>query len=131
MAHYPVRCEWPDAILRAMSKVATEVMTLTPGERDYIRRELDIFFSTYPTVAEGFQLKTGRGGSQAGHPKLPPPARSLLDRGLMRLDTGSRPPRSPSRRCCEVRPHQARTRHRSCLKCAKQIRRGPSPARFA
>jgi hypothetical protein len=93
MAHYPVRSEWPGAILRAMSKVATAVMTLTPGERDYIRRELDMFFSTYPTVAEGFQLKTWRGGSQAGQPKLPPPARSLLDRGLMRLDTGSRPPR--------------------------------------
>src|SRR3984893_13453715 len=93
MAHYPVRSEWPDAILRAMSKVATAAMTLTPGERDYIRRELDMFFSTYPTVAEGFQLKTWRGGSQAGQPKLPPPARSLLDRGLMRLDPGSRPPR--------------------------------------
>ncbi len=30
---------------------------LTPGERDYIRRELDMFFSTLPTVAEGFQLR--------------------------------------------------------------------------
>src|ERR1700688_5249240 len=75
-----------------MSKVATAVMTLTPGERDYIRRELDMFFSTYPTVAEGFQLKTWRGGSQAGQPKLPPAAQSLLDRGLMRLHVGSRPP---------------------------------------
>jgi hypothetical protein len=34
-----------------------------PGERDYIRRELDMFFSTLPTVAEGFQLKTWRGGA--------------------------------------------------------------------
>jgi hypothetical protein len=34
----------------------------TAGERDYIRRELDMFFSTLPTVAEGFQLKTWRGG---------------------------------------------------------------------
>jgi hypothetical protein len=63
-----------------------------PAERDYVRRELDMFFSTYPTVAEGFQLKTWRGGPQAGQPKLPPPARSLLERGLMRLDTGLRPP---------------------------------------
>jgi hypothetical protein len=52
-----------------------------------------MFFSTYPTVAEGFQLKTWRGGPQAGQPKLPPSAQSLLDRGLMRLDADSRPPR--------------------------------------
>jgi hypothetical protein len=76
-----------------MSKVATAATIFTPGERDYVRRELDMFFSTYPTVAEGFQLKTWRGGPQAGQPKLPPPARSRLERGLMRLDTGSRPPR--------------------------------------
>ena len=76
-----------------MSKIATAATTFTPAERDYIRRELDIFFSTYPTVAERFQLKTWRGGPQAGQPKPPPPARSLLDRGLLRLDTGSRPPR--------------------------------------
>ena len=34
----------------------------TPAEREYIRRELDQFFSTLPTVAEGFQLRTWRGG---------------------------------------------------------------------
>jgi hypothetical protein len=75
-----------------MRKTATAATTFTPGERDYIRRELDMFFSTYPTVAEGFHLKTWRGGPQAGQPKLPP-AHRLLDRGLMRLDTGSGPPR--------------------------------------
>jgi hypothetical protein len=76
-----------------MSKPPTAATTFTPGERDYIRRELDMFFSTYPTVAEGFQLKTWRGGPQAGQPKLSPAANSLLDRGLMRLDAGSRLPR--------------------------------------
>jgi len=30
----------------------------TPAERDYIRRELDMFFSTLPSVADGFQLRT-------------------------------------------------------------------------
>src|SRR6202022_4376103 len=80
-------------LLCAMSKIVTAATTFTPGERDYIRRELDMFFSTYPTAAEGFQLKTWRGGPQARQPKLPPPARSLLDRGLMRLDTGSALPR--------------------------------------
>jgi hypothetical protein len=70
-----------------------EAMALTPAERNYIRRELDMFFSTFPTVAEGFQLKTWQGGPHAGQPKLPPAARSLLDRGLVRLDTASRFPR--------------------------------------
>lgn len=31
----------------------------TPGERDYIRRELDMFFSTYPTVADGVSSRLG------------------------------------------------------------------------
>jgi hypothetical protein len=38
-------------------------------------------------------LKTWRGGPQAGQPKIPPAAKGLLDRGLMRLDTGQRLPR--------------------------------------
>ena len=59
-------------------------------EREYIRRELDQFFSTLPTVAEGFQLNTWRGAPNKGQPKLPPSAKSLLERGLMRLDP-SRP----------------------------------------
>ena len=62
----------------------------TPGERAYIRNELDIFFSTLPSVAEGFQLKTWRGGPERGKPKISPVAKSLLERGLMRLDTGER-----------------------------------------
>jgi hypothetical protein len=65
----------------------------TTGEREYIRRGLDMFFSTYPSVAEGFQLKTWRGGPQAGQPKIPPTAKGLLERGLMRLDTSGRLPR--------------------------------------
>ena len=65
----------------------------TSGERDYIRRELDRFFSTLPTVAEGFQLKTWRGGAEAGKPKIPPTAKGLIERGLMRLDTAQRLPR--------------------------------------
>jgi hypothetical protein len=28
------------------------VIGLSPGEREYIRRDLDMFFSTLPTVAE-------------------------------------------------------------------------------
>jgi hypothetical protein len=76
-----------------MRDVPATAVTFTPAERDYIRRELDMFFSTFPTVAEGFQLKTWRGGSQAGQPKLSPAAKRLLERGLMRLDATSRIPR--------------------------------------
>jgi hypothetical protein len=56
-------------------------VVFTPNERAYIRNELDIFFSTLPTVAEGFQLKTWRGGPDRGKPKISPVAKGLLDRG--------------------------------------------------
>ncbi len=52
-----------------------------------------MFFSTLPTVAEGFQLKRWRGGARTGAPKISPVAQGLLDRGLMRLDTDGRLPR--------------------------------------
>jgi 2-hydroxychromene-2-carboxylate isomerase len=65
----------------------------TTGERDYIRRELGMFFSTLPNVAGGFQLKTWRGGADAGKPKLSPVAKGLIARGLMRLDASDRFPR--------------------------------------
>jgi hypothetical protein len=65
----------------------------TPIARTYIRSQLDRFFSTLPTVAEGFQLKVWRAGPHAKEPKLPPAAKSLTERGLMRLDTTSRLPR--------------------------------------
>jgi len=68
-------------------------VTLTSGEREYIRRELDAFFGTLPSVAEGFQLRTWRGGPLKGQPKLPPAAKSLVDRGLMRLDASHNIPR--------------------------------------
>jgi hypothetical protein len=65
----------------------------TSGEREYIRRELDQFFSTLPSVAEGFQLRTWRGGPQKGQPNLPPPAKAVVDRGLMRIDRSANIPR--------------------------------------
>jgi len=65
----------------------------SPGERDYIRRELDQFFSTLPRVADGVQLRTWRGGPQAGQPKVPAAAQGLLGRGLMGLEPTPWPPR--------------------------------------
>ena len=77
-----------------MSKLQDRMIAgFTAGERDYIRRELDIFFSTLPSVAEGFHLKTWRGGPGAGKPKLPPTAKGLIARGLMRLDNEGHFPR--------------------------------------
>ena len=68
------------------------IARFTAGERDFIRRALDRFFSTLPTVAEGIMLKTWRGGPNAGQPKVPPVAQGLIARGLLRLDTSQRLP---------------------------------------
>src|ERR1700712_4157151 len=82
------------AISPDMSKISKEPSAgFTAAERDYIRRELDQFFSTLPSVADGFSLRTWRGGPDAGKPKLPPPAKALLERGLVRLSTRQTPPR--------------------------------------
>jgi hypothetical protein len=80
-------------VVRMIAAVMPSAAQFTPGEREYIRRELDQFFGTLPTVVEGFQLRTWRGGPQRGQPKLPPPAKSLVDRGFMRLDTSRAIPR--------------------------------------
>ena len=71
----------------------TATSVFTPGERDYIRRALDQFFSTLPRVADGVQLRTWRGGPQAGQPKVPAVAQGLLERGLVRLEPAPWPPR--------------------------------------
>jgi len=82
------------AMWSAMStQKTTAADAFTPGERDYIRRELDRFFSTLPSVADGFQIRTWRGGAQAGQPKVPLAAKGLLERALMRLEPAPWPPR--------------------------------------
>ena len=65
----------------------------TPGERDTMRREFGQFFLTLPSVADGFQFRTWRGGPQAGRPKVPLAAKGLLDRGMMHLQATPWPPR--------------------------------------
>jgi hypothetical protein len=78
----------------AMSRPPDRMIAgFTVGKREYIRRELDMFFSTLPSVAEGFQLKTWRGGPDAGKPKLSAVARGLIARDLMRLDASGHLPR--------------------------------------
>ena len=63
-------------------------------EREYIRRELDLFFGTLPSVADGFQLRTWRSGPLAGQPKLPPALRTMVDSGLMEIRTDTPLPRA-------------------------------------
>jgi hypothetical protein len=85
----------PGAIVRLMSlSESPAVAGLTSDERAYIRRELDLFLSTLPRVADGLYLRTWRGGPQgAEQPKVPLAAQGLLARGLVRLDASLRPPR--------------------------------------
>jgi hypothetical protein len=66
---------------------------LNSEERSYIRRELDMVFSTLPTVAEGFQLKVWATGPNKGRPKMPPAAQSLANRLLVTVDENQYPPR--------------------------------------
>src|SRR5271157_5194927 len=89
-----LRAEITACCVGRMSKQQDRMIAgFTTGERGYIRRELDVVFSTLPSVAEGCILKTWRGGRDAGKPKLSPTAKGLIARGLMRLDNGGHFPR--------------------------------------
>ena len=66
---------------------------LSAEERKYIRRELDMVFTTLPTVAEGILLKVWASSAKRGQPKLPPQAQSLVDKALARVDSSGHPPR--------------------------------------
>ena len=47
-------------MVHAMSKPdIADTAAFTPGERDYIRRELDRFFSTLPSAADGTAARLG------------------------------------------------------------------------
>jgi hypothetical protein len=76
-----------------MTRTDTHAETFTAAERAYIRSELDRYFTTLPTVAEGLMLRTWKTGPRAGQPKLGSAAQSLLDRGFVSLKADSRPPR--------------------------------------
>jgi hypothetical protein len=52
---------------------AAAAATFNRVERDYVRQQLDVFFSTLPTVAEGIQLRPrkmarGRARQRCGRP---------------------------------------------------------------
>jgi hypothetical protein len=103
-----------------MTTTDTQPSEFTPNERAYIRNELDRFFSTFPTIADGIQLRTWRTGARKDQPKLTPPAQSLLARDLVRLDTSGRLPRvfftaAGLRRCAGCSPTGDWPIHRSSL----------------
>ncbi len=93
----------PTGILRRSSGRPLEPMSgstasgattaFTAAERAYIRRELDQVLSTLPAAAEGFLLKVRKTGPNTGEPKLPPPAETLVTRGLMQIEPSSPWPR--------------------------------------
>ncbi len=64
------------------------------AERDLIRREMGMRFGQHPRLADGLFLRTWRGGPQKGEPKVPPPVRSMLERGLVELRPGPIGPRA-------------------------------------
>ncbi len=66
----------------------------TAAERDLIRLEMGMRFGQHPRLADGLFLRTWRGGPQKGEPKVPPPVRSMLERGLVELRPGAIGPRA-------------------------------------
>jgi hypothetical protein len=50
-------------------RITDNAENFTPAERAYIRNELDRYFTTFPTVAEGLMLRTWKSGPRTGQPK--------------------------------------------------------------
>ena len=92
----------------------------TAPERDLIRREMGMRFGQYPSLADGLFLRTWRGGSQKGEPKIPPAVQSLLERGLVEIRTEQRGARAVFT-----------TAGLTALQQLLQDRRAMDPVRFA
>jgi hypothetical protein len=60
----------------------------TAPERELIRREMGQHFGQYPRLADGWFLRTWRGGSHKGEPKIPPAIQSMIERGLVTVRAG-------------------------------------------
>jgi len=68
--------------------------SFSAAERELIRREMGLRFGQYPSLADGLHLRTWRGGPQKGEPKIPPPVRSMPERGLIEVRAGRFGPRA-------------------------------------
>jgi hypothetical protein len=60
----------------------------TLAERAWLRQELGVHFGAGPQIADGLFLRSWKSGPEKGKPKLPPAARSMLDRGLIEIRPG-------------------------------------------
>ncbi len=56
-------------------------------ERALLRREFFVRFGQAPLLADGIRLRSWRTGPQAGQPKMPPAVASMIDRGLVTLQS--------------------------------------------
>ena len=63
-------------------------LAFTLPERALLRHEFLLRFSQAPLLADGIWVRTWRGGSQAGQPKVPPAVASMLARGVVELGQG-------------------------------------------
>ena len=68
------------------AKPSTSPFTL--AERAWLRQELGVHFGAGPQIAEGLFLRSWKLGPDKGKPKLPPAARSMLERGLIEIRPG-------------------------------------------
>lgn len=59
----------------------------TKTELDFLKRHLEIQFGEVPNLCDGLVLKTWKSGKLKGHPKLPAPLQSLVDRSLLAVVT--------------------------------------------
>jgi hypothetical protein len=64
---------------------APPTVGFTTTERELIRRKFGQHVGSCPLVGKGIFLRAWRGGPQAGEPKLPPPVKTMLKRGLLEL----------------------------------------------
>ncbi len=61
------------------------LLSFTPAEREFIRREFGQRFGSFPALADGIFLRCWRTGPQAGEAKIPKALTGLIERGLVAL----------------------------------------------
>jgi len=103
--------------------VSFDTNSFTPAERDFIRREFCMHFSSYPALADGIFLRTWRAGPQKGQSKIPKAMAGLVERNLISLP--SEPQSGFGRRAYFTEAGRA------ALRELLQDRRSMNPQRFA
>jgi hypothetical protein len=68
-----------------MSPPSKPSLPFNLAERAWLRQELGVHFGSAPQISDGFFLRSWKSGPEKGKPKLPPAARSMLDRGLIEV----------------------------------------------